>query len=83
MAAKRKPRQGDWDVEWRGIWTHVSDRTRGQAVAEVLRRIYDAGYQRRDVRFPDLRVKRCVVAGTLWCNAHRYQPEPYAPGGEA
>lgn len=55
-----------WDVVWSGhpeIVTHLDGRTRGQAKAEVLRRVRDAGYR---AAFTDITARSCR-GGTGLC----------------
>lgn len=46
----------DWDVSWFDITVHVSGKTRGQAVADCLRRAREAGYK---ARFTEFRARLC------------------------
>jgi hypothetical protein len=64
-------RPGSWDVIWIGrpeIVVHLGDRTKGQAKAEVLRRVRDAGYR---ATFPEMKARSCRLAGTIFCGAWR------------
>ncbi len=61
-ARQRRIKVGDWDTTWRGITTHHANCTRGQAVAQTLRKIFDAGYS---PRFTDLRARVC--RGGVFC----------------
>jgi hypothetical protein len=62
----------DWDVNvpvgpaGAGTTVHISNKTRGQAVAEVVRRANEAGYR---VVFTDARPRACP--GSIFCRDFR------------
>lgn len=76
MSAKRGGRVADWDCWWIGLpstFVHITDKTRGQAKAETVRRAREAGYP---ATFPEIKLTRCIIGGTIWCKAYSPEPRP-------